>query len=170
MPDCGWADSVGAFLTDAGPGAQLYQFFVQPDPLQSGCQSWGTFGSFVADEKLWLSGYTAEYFAGQLLNLDWVQHGTGMHELYPAAADLEDEAHHSLITAYAVKRPDGRWSLLIINKDPSNARQAFIAFEEGGRPSLRHFTGAVKTVTFGAAEYVGHNSGATSHADPDGPP
>src|ERR1700677_3134132 len=82
LPDCGWADSVGAFLTDAGPGAQLYQFFVQPDPLQLGCQSWGTFGSFVADEKLWLSGYTAEYFAGQLLNLDWGQHGAGMHELY----------------------------------------------------------------------------------------
>jgi len=164
------ADSVGAFLTNAGPGAQYYQFFVQPDPLQSGCQSWGTFGSFVADEKLRLSGYTAEYFAGQLLNLDWVQHGTGMHELYPAAADLEDEAHHILITAYAVKRPDGRWSLLIINKDPSNAHQAFISFEEGGQPSLRHFTGAVKTVTFGAAEYVWHNSGATSHADPDGPP
>jgi len=25
-------------------------------------------------------------------------------------------------------------------------------------------------VTFGAAEYVWHSSGATSHADPDGPP
>ena len=30
--------------------------------------------------------------------------------------------------------------------------------------------GRVKLVTFGAAEYVWHSSGATSHADPDGPP
>jgi hypothetical protein len=164
------ADSVGAFLTNAGTGAQYYQFFVQPDPLQSGCQSWATFGSFVADEKLGVTGYTAEYFAGQLLNLDWVKHGAGMHELYPASADLEDEAHQTLITAYAVKRPDGAWSLLIINKDPSNAHQALISFEDGGQPSHMHFTGTVKTVTFGAAEYIWHNSGATSHADPDGPP
>lgn len=32
------------------------------------------------------------------------------------------------------------------------------------------FRGPVKMVTFGAAEYVWHSSGATSHADPDGPP
>ena len=163
------ADSVGAFLSNAGPGGQYYQFFVNPDQLTSGCQAWGTFGNFVADEKLEVKGYTAEYFAGQLLNLDWVKHGAGVHELYPASADLEDEAHHSLITAYAVKRPDGAWSLLLINKDPSNAHEASIAFEDAGQPARMHFTGAVKTVTFGAAEYVWHNSGATSHADPDGP-
>jgi hypothetical protein len=28
----------------------------------------------------------------------------------------------------------------------------------------------VKKVTFGAAEYVWHTSGKSSHADPDGPP
>ena len=164
------ADSVGAFLTNAGPGAQYYQFFVQPDPLRSGCQTWATFGSFVADENLGIKGYTAEYFAGQLLNLDWVKHGAGVHALYPAAGDLEDEAHHRLITAYAVKRPDGAWSLLMLNKDPSNGHEVKIAFEEGGAETAAQFSGAVKMVTFGAAEYVWHTSGATSHADPDGPP
>jgi hypothetical protein len=164
------ADSVGSFLTNAGPGAEYYQFFVQPDPLRSGCQSWGTFGSFVANEKMEVTGYTAEYFAGQMLNLDWVKHGAGMHELHPAAGDLQDEAHHNLITAYAVKRPDGAWSLLILNKDPSNAHEVNIAFEDGGKVTPAQFTGPVKMVTFGAAEYVWHTSGATSHADPDGPP
>jgi F5/8 type C domain/Glycosyl hydrolases family 39 len=164
------ADSVGSFLTNAGPGAEYYQFFVNPDPLVSGCQSWGTFGNFVADEKLGVKGYTAEYFAGQLLNLDWVKHGAGAHELYPAAADLEDEAHHKLITAYAVKRPDGAWSLLIINKDPSNAHDVQIAFEDGGKETKARFAGLVKVVSFGAAEYVWHTAGAESHADPDGPP
>jgi hypothetical protein len=164
------ADSVGSFLTNAGPGAEYYQFFVNPEPLQKGCQSWGTFGSFVADENMQVSGYTAEYFAGQLLNLDWVNHGAGVHELYPAAGDLEDDAHHTLMTAYAVKRPDGAWSLLILNKDPSNAHEVSLAFEDGGKATAMQFTGAVKRVTFGAAEYVWHSSGKTSHADPDGPP
>jgi len=164
------ADSVGSFLTQAGPGARYYQFFVNPGPLEKGCQTWGTFGSFVADEKLEIKGYTAEYFAGQLINLDWVKHGAGMHRLYPAAGDLQDEAHHNLITAYAVKRPDGAWSLLILNKDPSNAHAVSIAFEDGGKEKEAQLSGTVKTVTFGATEYVWHSSGATSHADPDGPP
>jgi hypothetical protein len=164
------ADSVGSFLTQAGPGAEYYQFFVNPSPLEKGCQSWGTFGSFVANEKLEITGYTAEYFAGQLLNLDWVKHGAGVHQLYPAAGDLQDEAHHNLMTAYAVKRPDGAWSLLILNKDPSNAHAVSLAFEDGGKATAMQFTGAVKMVTFGAAEYVWHSSGAASHADPDGPP
>jgi len=163
------ADSVGAFLTEAGAGAEYYQFFVNPDRLEKGCQSWGTFGNFVADEKLDIKGYTSQYFASQLLNLDWVKHGAGMHELHPAAGDLEDEAHHKLITAYAVKRPDGQWSLLMINKDPSNAHEVQIAFEDGGKETAAHFSGRAKVVSFGAAEYVWHSDGAASHADPDGP-
>jgi F5/8 type C domain/Glycosyl hydrolases family 39 len=163
------ADSVGSFLTQAGPGAEYYQFFVNPDHLEKGCQSWGTFGNFVADEKLDIKGYTSQYFASQLLNLDWVKHGAGMHELHPAAGDLEDEAQHKLITAYAVKRPDGQWSLMLINKDPSNAHDVDIAFEDGGKETAAHFSGRVKVVSFGAAEYVWHSDGAASHADPDGP-
>jgi hypothetical protein len=68
-----------------------------------------------------------------------------------------------------VKRPDGEWSLLIINKDPSSAHEVKIAFEENGRDTGAQFSGPVKTVTFGAADYVWRPSGATSHADPAGP-
>jgi len=163
------ADSVGSFLSNAGPGAQYYQFYVNPDPLQSGCHNWGTFSVFVADEKLNIKGHMPQYFASQLLNQDWVKHGAGVHELYPAAGDLEDEAHHQLVTAYAVKRPDGEWSLLILNKDPSNAHEVNIAFEDGGGEKPAQFAGRVKVVSFGAAEYVWHSAGAESHADPDGP-
>ena len=163
------ADSVGSFLTHAGPGAAYYHSPVQPEALRAGCQAWGTYGNFVANEKLEISQYTAQYFAGQLLNLDWVKHGAGTHQLYPAAADLEDDAKHELITAYAVKRPDGDWSLLIVNKDPSNAHEVKILFDDHGQEAASQFSGPVKVVTFGAAEYAWHSSGATSHADPDGP-
>lgn len=163
------ADSVGAFLTQGGPGAVYYHSPIQPEPLRPGCQAWSTYGNFVANEKLEIQQYTAQYFASQLLNLEWVTHGGGTHQLYPAAADLQDEAKHDLITAYAVKRPDGEWSLLVINKDPSNAHEVKIAFENQGKEVPGGFAGPLKMVTFGAAEYVWHSSGAKSHADPDGP-
>ena len=163
------ADSVGAYLLNGGPGAVYYHSPIQPEPLRSGCQAWSTYGNFVADEDLEVKQHTAQYFASQLLNLDWVKHGAGEHQLYGAVADLQDEAKHELITAYAVKRPDGQWSLMIINKDPSNAHGVKIALEENGQYTGAHFAGSVQTVTFGAAEYVWRPSGPTSHADPAGP-
>jgi len=163
------ADSVGAYLQNGGPGAVYYHSPIQPEPLRHGCGAWSTYGNFVADENLEIKQHTAQYFASQLLNLDWVKHGAGEHELYAAAGDLVDEASHQLITAYAVKRPDGEWSLMIINKDPSNEHEVKIAFEDNGKATGAQLTGRVKTVTFGAAEYTWQPSGPTSHADPAGP-
>jgi len=163
------ADSVGAFLTNGGPGAVYYHSPIQPEPLRPGCHAWSTYGNFVADERLEIKQYTAQYFASQILNLDWVKHGAGVHQLFPAQGDLVDDAGHDLLTAYAVKRPDGEWSLMILNKDPSNAHEVAIAFEDSGKETAERFTGTVKRVSFGAEEYVWNPSGAASHADPDGP-
>jgi F5/8 type C domain/Glycosyl hydrolases family 39 len=163
------ADSVGTFLAHAGPGAVYYHSPIQPEALRPGCHAWSTYGNFVTEDSLEIKQYTAQYFASQLLNLDWVRHGAGTHRLFLAQGDLEDDAHHDLITAYAVERPDHQWSLLIINKDPSNSHEVAIAFENGGRPTDAQFTGKVAKVTFGAEEYIWHPAGSTSHADPDGP-
>jgi len=70
---------------------------------------------------------------------------------------------HDLITAYAVN-VRGAWSLLIINKDPSNAMRLRIASLTTG--SIRGHFRARSRCHFGAAEYSWHSSAATSHADP----
>ncbi len=162
------ADSVGAFL--ANGGAVYYHSPIQPEPLRPGCQGYSTYGNFVANEKLEISQHTSQYFASQMINLEWVKHGAGVHQLFPAEADVKDDAGHTLITAYAAKRPGGEWSLMLINKDPSNAHAVKIEFgDSDGRPTA-HFSGPVTMVTFGAEQYVWHPEGPKSHADPDGPP
>jgi hypothetical protein len=161
------ADSVGAFLTNGG--AAYYHSPIQPERLQAGCNAWSTYGNFVANEKLEIQQYASQYFASQLLNLEWVRHGTGVHQLYPAQVDLQDESGHTLITVYAVKRPDAEWSLLLVNKDPSNAHEVNLVFTSDDESAVRQLRGTVEVVTFGAADYIWHPSGATSHAEPDGP-
>ena len=125
-------------------------------------------GNFVADEDLNIKQYAAQYFASRLINLDWVQHGRGVHQLYPAVSDLTDDAGNTVVTAYAVARPDGEWSLLLINKDATNEHAISIEFV--GEKAARHFAGKVSVTKFGAEQYVWHPAGAASHADPDGPP
>jgi hypothetical protein len=162
------ADSVGSFLQYGGPGAVYYHSPIQPEPLRPGCHGYSTYGNFVADEDLNIRQYASQYFASRLINLDWVEHGAGVHRLYPANADVTDDAGNTLVTAYAAARPDGEWSLLVINKDPTNAHAVRVQFAD--EKSQRHFDGKLSVTTFGAAEYVWHPAGAMSQALPDGPP
>jgi len=162
------ADNAGSFL--ASGGAVFYHSPIQPEPLRPGCHGWSTYGNFVANQKLEISQHTSQYFASRLINLDWVKHGAGMHQLAPSTVDVTDEAGHVLITAYAAKRPDGDWSLMLINKDPTNAHEVKIEFAATDTKSWQHFAGPIAMTTFGAEQYVWHPDGAKSHADPDGPP
>lgn len=162
------ADNAGSFL--AAGGNAFYHSPIQPEPLRSGCHGWSTYGNFVADEKLEIKQYASQYHASRLINLEWVQHGAGMHQLFPAASDLKDDAGRTLITAYAVRRPGGDWSLMIVNKDPSNAHTMRIVFDDGSNNKQRAFAGPVTMAVFGSEQYVWHSDGPNSHADPDSPP
>jgi hypothetical protein len=164
------ADSVGSFLEYGGKGAVYYHSPIQPEPLRAGCRGHSTYGNFVADEELNVKQYTSQYFASRMINLEWVKHGAGEHQFYPAVSDLTDDAGNSLVTAYGLARPDGEWSLLVINKDPANAHSVHIQFADQVAKSSRHFEGKISVTTFGAEQYVWHPDGAKSHAEPDGPP
>jgi F5/8 type C domain len=162
------ADNAGSFL--ASGGAAFYHSPIQPEPLRGGCHGWSTYGNFVANEKLEVRQHTSQYFASQLINQEWVKHSAGVHQLTPAAVDVTDQGQHALVTAYPVKRPDGEWALMLINKDPTNAHEVKIEFADAGSKATHHFSGPVSMVTFGAEQYVWHSEGPRSHADPDGPP
>src|SRR6266404_2028441 len=164
------ADSVGSFLQFAGHGAVYYHSPIQPETLRAGCHGYSTYGNFVADEDLNIKQSTAQYFAGRMINLDWLKHGAGIHRFYPAASDLTDNAGNIIVTAYAALQPDGDWSVLLVNKDSTNAHVVGIQFAAAGAGATQRFTVKVSVTTFGAEQYVWHPEGAKSHADPDGPP
>jgi hypothetical protein len=103
-----------------------------------------------------------------MINDEWVTHGRGTHHLYSVDVGIEDPAGNALVTSYAVRRPDGEWALLLINKDRDNALPVRIAFASSGGNG--HFSGAIRMVTFGSEQYVWHGADATAHADPNLPP
>jgi hypothetical protein len=179
------ADYIGSFLNSGGKG--VYFFHYLPLHMEPGCNSSpGTFGMFSIDANYQIQQPLAQFFVAQLINLEWVQPGSGEHQVFPANGDLNDGAGHALVTAYSVKRPDGKWSLMVVNRDQQNAHRVRITFE-GPEGKESNFTGPVELSTFGSAQYQWHpaqtrfmahaeTSGertivATSKgwADPDGP-
>jgi hypothetical protein len=160
------ADYIGSFLS--GGGAAVYTFHYMPAPIGHGINgSRGTFAMFSADRDLKIQQPLSQYFASQLITLEWVQPGSGEHKLFNAASDITDGAGNTLVTVYAVERPDGNWSLLIINKDQENPHSVKIAFDDSTHRPPGSFSGPVNAKIFGKAQYQWHP--ATLTADPDGP-
>jgi hypothetical protein len=162
------ADFVGSFFTSGGDG--LYFFHYIPETLDHGCNSsMATFGMFVVDKDYQIKQPTSQYFASQLINLEWVQPGNGAHQVFPANSDIADPAGHTLVTAYAVRRPDGQWALMVVNKDQENAHSVRIAFHDTGTKTDSLFAGPVDMITFGSEQYqwIAEPNGGSAH--PDGP-
>jgi hypothetical protein len=90
------------------------------------------------------------------------------HKQFKASSDVNDAAGNVLVTAYAVERPDGQWSVMLVNRDQSNDHAVRVAF--AGDKKERFFSGPVDRITFGSNEYQWHEEGEKGHADPDGPP
>jgi hypothetical protein len=163
------ADSIGSFF-EAG-GAAYYHSPIQPQTVSANSQlgpaSWS---NFVADREYNITGYTAPYWAARMINYEWVAHRSGVHQMYSAKTDIKDKDGNVMVTSYAVKRPDGNWSLLLVNKDDANAYTVRVSFDDASRKQQTGFSGTVSWVTIGSEQYVWHASGAESYADPDGPP
>ena len=162
------ADNVGAFFE--GGGAAFYHSPIQPQDIHNTCLGWASWSNFVADEHYNIRGYTSPYFAAHMINLEWVQHRSGVHYMYPAQTDIKDSDGNVLVTAYAVRRPDGNWSLMLVNRDENNAHAVRVVFEDTKNGNESSFSGATRFVTFGSEQYVWVNDGPNSHADPDHPP
>jgi hypothetical protein len=161
------ADYVGAFL--AAGGAGTFYFHYLPHPLGKECDgTWGGFTMFKADARYRIEQPTSQYFATKLLTQEWVLPGDGLHGVYAASSDVVDASGRAIVTAYAVKRPDGQWSTLLVNKDPKIERSVRLGFHDG--EGERFFVGPVSRVTFGAGQYVWQPNGADGRALRDGPP
>jgi hypothetical protein len=166
------ADYVGSYLSAGGNA--VYFFHYIPLGVHRGCNnSLGTFGLFSTDANLKIEQPLAQYFASQLINLEWVEPAGGAHRLFAASSDIQDDAGHTLVTTYAALRPDGKWSLLVVNKDQENAQRVRIIFHDADSSRDRSFAGATDFITFGSEQYQWHpapESVTGGTADPDGPP
>jgi hypothetical protein len=162
------ADSIGAFFE--GGGSAYYHSPIQPQTVESSCLGPASWSNFVADVDFNIRGYTSYYFAAHMINFEWAQHRSGVHEMFPSSTDIKDGDGNTLVTSYALHRPDGNWSLMLVNRDENNAHGVRVVFEDSTNGRKGSFSGPVAFVTFGSEQYEWKNDGANSYADPDGPP
>jgi len=170
------ADYVGSMLT-AGAAGTYYFHYIASAPRG------GSGGGFLpVDQDYRITSHTPQYLAAQVITKEWVQPVDAVHKLFRVSSDVKDSDGNTLVTAYAVERPDGQWSIMLINKDRDTEHSVKVAFADPAAGHERFFSGAVDRVVFGPAEYQWRpdpapagatppvRGGARGHADPDGPP
>jgi len=105
-----------------------------------------------------------------MITKDWVEPIDAIHRLFKAASNVTDASGNVLVTAYPVERPDGQWSIMLVNKDRDHDHSVKVVFANSERKRNSSFAGPVDEITFGAAQYQWHPDGAMGHLDGDGPP
>jgi hypothetical protein len=145
------ADIVGKFLTLGGDQAFLFGYTPSEVLREVPCTA-GNNMLFSMDEKGNISYRFATYFGARLLTQEWLQPGDQIHEVYPANSDVKDANGNQLITAYAVHRPDGFWSVLLINKDPKRAFKTNVVFRQAG--AIRGFDGQLDVFQYSSKQYL----------------
>jgi hypothetical protein len=155
------ADYVGSMMTE-GAGGTFYFHYM---PVAGSPR-----GFLIMDQDYHVKTYPPQYIATQVITREWVQPVDSPHRLFKVSSDVRDASGNLLVTAYAVERPDGQWSVMLINKDHDNDHDVKVVFADPETKRDRFFTGRVDRITFGDAEYQWHPEGTTGRADPDGPP
>ena len=176
------ADYVGSMMTAGAGGTYFFHYIATVG------RGGGGGGFLTMDTNGRVTNYSPQYLATQVIAKEWVQPVDAAHKLFKVSSDVKDKDGNVLVTAYAVERPDGQWSVMLINKDHDNDHSVKLTFADPSAKGNRAFSGKVDRVVFGPAEYQWHadppapgaaapaagrggrgGGGGTGHADPDGP-
>ena len=104
------------------------------------------------------------FTSAHIINLEWLEHGAGANQIFPASTDLLDAAGHKVITSYAVRRPDGNWSLMLINHDLHAAHQIHLVIDDANQ--VQHsFAGPVALVQYCNTPSENKNTTVTPSVD-----
>ncbi|MBV9409437.1 MAG: glycosyl hydrolase family 5, partial [Candidatus Eremiobacteraeota bacterium] len=138
------ADYFGSAFSSGVTRIQHYQYEAEPIGRSSECGISTSYGMFITDAKYRIVAKAGSFYGAQMLAKEWLVPGDAPHDIYPVTNSLG--TYEPAVTGYAAHRPDGTWSMLLVNKDRV-ARRVRITLGAG---TLR---GPVTIVSFGSAQY-----------------
>jgi hypothetical protein len=164
------ADIVGRFMARGGSQAFLFGYTPnQPINQHQACAGFGNMMTWQTDATGAARWPSPTFHSARLLTQAWSQPGDGEHEVWPAASTVRDAKGRAQVSAYAVKRPDGQWALMLVNRDPKTAHAATLAFEDSGGHE-RGFAGPVTVWRYDCSRYAWKDAGERSRPVKDLPP
>jgi hypothetical protein len=114
------------------------------------CNTWGNLMLFQFYDQFQIRPI-ATFHALQLVTKEWVMPEPGKHTVYPATTDVRNDKDQELVTAYAVRRPDGRLAVMAFNKDPQ--RSVNLNVRLTGQAGSATLTGPVEVIQYSGEQW-----------------
>jgi len=152
------ADTVGTFLTLGGSKPYLYGY--EPNYLQDELKcSWGNLMMLQLNPNSDQLNQLSAYHAGQLINKEWMQLINETHDIFRVIIKPSASTRSSVVSVYAVRRPDQQWALLVINKDTTRSARLTVHFNLTETHRKVTFAGDVDVIQFSHEQYLWHDDG-----------
>jgi hypothetical protein len=164
------ADLIGNFFSHGG--AQAFYFGYEPGDIshEPSCEHWGNLIMLLADAHGQARDRMPRYYSAWLLTHAWADPAGGAHATFPVHFGSGGAAvSDTLLSVYALRRPDHRWSVLLVNRDGADARSVELQLA-GGRGMARDMRGPVDVWQYSGSQYQFLEDGADGHPTLDLPP
>src|SRR3569623_1486555 len=137
------ADIAGQWLSLGGNAAYMFGYPSNwPATDKQACAGYGNMMLFMADDAGQAAQPLPNYFAARVLSRAWTQPGGGPHRVIPSA--IEGATDQDL-AAFALHRPDGRISVLLVNRSAAHAHA--VSLREHLAPGALNLTLAPSSIT-----------------------
>jgi hypothetical protein len=166
------ADVVGHFLTLGGSAAFVYGY-PPDDPMNEvfPCAGYGNMMLFQADDKGRAQWPMPAYYAQRMMMQDWGDPDDQPHRLYASRSKIADAKGRPMVAAYPLLGKDGRWAVMLINRDQWHAHNMRIVFRHGdGAEETFGAHTRLSVVQYSSADYTWLVRGEESHPVIDRPP
>lgn len=161
------ANIIGQFLSMGGAGAYMFGYGPNvPVNQHQPCAGYGNMMLFMADARGQAAQPMPSFYTARLITHDWTAPGDGLHRLYAAGATgpLGED-----IKAYAVRRPDGKLGVLILNRSPTRDAEVILKIRTPRR-GAHPLRGRADVWSYGPAQYTWLDLGPKSRPGRDLPP
>lgn len=164
------ADLVANFLSHGGHAGYLLGYGPEElfDP-ENECAGYGELMLFGQDANGRAAWTTPAFWSSVLLAKEWAEPGNGQNVLYRAVVNRR-AGEQPWVVAYPVVRPDGRVAVLLINRDPHEARQVKLGLREQPGSGTADFQGPFDVVQYSPQQYTWQAAGPAGHPARDLPP
>ncbi|MFI5186839.1 MAG: discoidin domain-containing protein [Chitinophagales bacterium] len=112
-----YADILGKSLTLGVRRAFLYGYDPTSLDEYNDC-SWGNNMLFAMNDRGKIIYHTAAYYGINMLTHFWTAPKDSILEVYPANSNIVNKQGENLVTSYAIRTPQNKWSVVLVNKDP----------------------------------------------------
>ena len=122
-----YADILGKFIELGGSKSFLYGY--EPAFLQQSFNcGYGNNMLFGLNDSGIINYKTAAFYTTQMITHYWAQPDS-LLEIFPSDSNIKNRKNGSLIAAYPIRTPSGKWSVMLVNKDPHKTFNVDIKIE-----------------------------------------